>query len=178
MIHNVLVQVIRKYWLAGTLINYILFLKDTISNRSTIKQEHHQQSKFTSRYPTSVTLCNNCELHNNSWCYVITSTTTTHWKLIPIRNWYIHHVKERPPVATTHSKKSSRKDLIDLLLARSLANVDESAPVPQVKKPSSNELFCSSLVEIFDRLSDRNNRMARVEIQQVLLKYEFVEAGN
>ena len=38
---------------------------------------------------------------------------------------------------------------------------------------SSNQLFCDSIVEILDKLPSKKNRMARVEIQQVLMKYEF-----
>ena len=152
--------------------NQLLFLKDTISNRSTIGNlnllpdiQPLSPSVTTANSVTSPDVMSSQAPPPPTESSFLSETATSCKRKTSSGNH-------------TLSKKSSRKDEIDLLLARSLANVDESAPVPQVKKPSSNELFCSSLVEIFDKLSDRNNCMARVEIQQVLLKYEFVEAEN
>ena len=69
-------------------------------------------------------------------------------------------------------KKSERQDKIDLLLVNALSKSDEQKPGTQESK-SSNHLFCDSIVEILDKLPSKKNRMARVEIQQVLMKYEF-----
>ncbi|XP_046863507.1 uncharacterized protein LOC124457274 [Xenia sp. Carnegie-2017] len=76
------------------------------------------------------------------------------------------------PKRTT--KRSDRQDKIDLLLVNALSQSDEQKQQTQDWR-SSNHLFCNSIVEILEKLPPKKNRMARVEIQQVLMKYEFGE---
>lgn len=68
-------------------------------------------------------------------------------------------------------KKMDRQEKIDLLLVDALRKSDDSQDKNSTK--SSNQLFCESIVELLDKLPAQKNRMARVEIQQLLLKYEF-----
>lgn len=42
---------------------------------------------------------------------------------------------------------------------------------------SSDWLFCRSLVGILEKLPSKSNRKARIEVLQVLMKYEFQEGG-
>ena len=70
------------------------------------------------------------------------------------------------------NKRADCQGKNDLLLVNALSKSDD--PSNEISTPrSSNQLFCDSIVEIFNKLSSRNNRLARVEIQQVLLKYKF-----
>ena len=62
------------------------------------------------------------------------------------------------------SKRKSKSEEIDLMLINELSKENNK------KEKTSNELFCSSLVETFDKLTEKRNRMARVEIMQVLKK--------
>lgn len=68
------------------------------------------------------------------------------------------------------------QDKIDLLLVDALRKSDDSQDKNSTK--SSNQLFCDSIVELLDKLPAQKNRMARVEIQQLLLKYEFDNVDN
>lgn len=73
-------------------------------------------------------------------------------------------------------KKMDRQDKIDLLLVDALRKSDDCPEKNPTK--SSNHLFCESIVELLDKLPAQKNRMARVEIQQLLLKYEFDNVDN
>ena len=71
------------------------------------------------------------------------------------------------------ARKQDTHDQIDLLLVNALSK--ENEPPKNETRKSSNELFCASLVEIMDRLSNKHNQMARIGIMQILLKHEFAE---
>ena len=71
------------------------------------------------------------------------------------------------------SKRADRQDKIDLLLVNALSKTEDQTKENSESSKSSNQLFCDSIVEILDKLPPKKNRMARVEIQQVLMKYEF-----
>ena len=71
------------------------------------------------------------------------------------------------------NKKANRQDKIDLLLVNALSKCEDQTTENSESTKSSNQLFCDSIVEILDKLAPKKNRMARVEIQQVLMKYEF-----
>ena len=70
------------------------------------------------------------------------------------------------------NKRVDQQEKIDVVLTNTLPL---SNGYSQVDKESSDWLFCKSLVEILEKMPPKQNRMARVEIQQVLLKYEFLE---
>ena len=78
-----------------------------------------------------------------------------------------------PPVTKTSVKRKSSSD-VDMLLMKALS---DSTPKHETTttSESSDMLFCRSIVEILERLPPRKNRLARMEIQRVLLNYEFDE---
>jgi hypothetical protein len=59
------------------------------------------------------------------------------------------------------------------LLVNALSKSEDQTKENSESSKSSNQLFCDSIVEILDKLPPKKNRMSRVEIQQVLMKYEF-----
>ena len=70
------------------------------------------------------------------------------------------------------SKRQDARDQIDLLLVNALSKGNETS---REKESPKNELFCASLVEVFDRLTRKRNQMARIEIMQLLMKHEFAD---
>lgn len=70
------------------------------------------------------------------------------------------------------TKRADRQEQIDLLLVNALSKSEDS-PATSSEMKSSDQLFCESIVEILNQLPAKKNRMARVEIQQILMKYEF-----
>ena len=69
-------------------------------------------------------------------------------------------------------KHFHRQEKIDLLLVDALTK-SEDVSTQKTEVRSSNQLFCDSIVDILDKLPPKRNRMARVEIQNILIKYEF-----
>ena len=59
-----------------------------------------------------------------------------------------------------------------MLLVNAFSKENEASPKKESRK-SGKELICTSLGEVFDRLTTKKNQMARVEIMQVLVKHEF-----
>jgi len=71
------------------------------------------------------------------------------------------------------SKKTEReREKMDVIIANTLSKLTD-----QIKSDEENSdwLFCKSLVGLLGKLSPKRNRLARMEIQQVLMKYEFGE---
>jgi len=72
------------------------------------------------------------------------------------------------------AKKDERRENIDSLLVKTLARYDEV----ERKENESNEensdwLFLRSLVPILQKLPPKKNRLARMDIQKILMNYEF-----
>ena len=72
-------------------------------------------------------------------------------------------------------KADERRDNIDLLLVNALSKSENSETAAQSSKDeeSSNMLFCKSLVPILESLPPKKNRLARLEIQKLLISLEF-----
>jgi len=69
------------------------------------------------------------------------------------------------------SKYSKReREKLDIIIANTLSKLTDQL---KSDEENSNWLFCKSLVGLLGKLSPRRNRLARMEIQQVLMKYEF-----
>ena len=66
---------------------------------------------------------------------------------------------------------------IDLLLAEALSKSGGSKEKSE-EEDDSDWHFCKSLVSILKKLPPKKNRLARLEIQQVLFRYEFDYEDN
>ena len=88
---------------------------------------------------------------------------------------------ESLPVIEPKSKKRKTAELeriilednkerkeIDKLLLETLANSNQD-------EENEDSLFCRSLIKSFSKMTPKSSRLAKIEIQQVLLKYEFEE---
>ncbi len=62
-----------------------------------------------------------------------------------------------------------RREKIDMLIAHTLSNKDPTRNYSE----DPDFLFCKSLVATLKRLPNKKNAQAKIEIQQVLMKYEF-----
>ena len=72
------------------------------------------------------------------------------------------------------SKRQDTRDQIDFVLVNALSKENEESPKKECPK-SGNDLFCVSLVEVFDRLTKKRNQMAHIKIMQVHMKQEFAD---
>lgn len=84
--------------------------------------------------------------------------------------------RKRSGSSTDHAQskyaKRSQREKLDILIANTIAKVSDQL---KSDEENSNWLFCKSLVGLLGKLPPKRNRLARMEIQQVLMKYEFVE---
>ena len=156
------------------LFDQLLFLKDFVSNRETKSNIYITSDSGSNDIITVI----DDSAHLTPLFTDITPASTTPDittpKVVPKKKKAetggLEEVSSHQP-SRRLNKKSERQDKIDLLLVNALSKSDESMAHSESK--SSNHLFCDSIVEILDKLPSKKNRMARVEIQQVLLKYEF-----
>lgn len=71
-----------------------------------------------------------------------------------------------------HVSKYARRDRekLDVIIANTLAKLTDQL---RSDEENSDWLFCKSIVGLLGKLNPKRNRLARMEIQQVLMKYEF-----
>ena len=149
------------------LFDQLLFLKDFVSNRET--NSHISITSDSGSNDSITVIDDSAHLTPPSTTPDIT-TPKVGPKKRKAETDGLEEISSHQP-SRRLNKKSERQDKIDLLLVNALSKSDESMAYSESK--SSNHLFCDSIVEILDKLPSKKNRMARVEIQQVLLKYEF-----
>ena len=149
------------------LFDQLLFLKDFVSNRET--NSHISITSDSGSNDSITVIDDSAHLTPPSTTPDIT-TPKVGPKKRKAETDGLEEISSHQP-SRRLNKKSERQDKIDLLLVNALSKSDESMAHSESK--SSNHLFCDSIVEILDKLPSKKNRMARVEIQQVLLKYEF-----
>ena len=75
----------------------------------------------------------------------------------------------------TQQRAGKRRDNIDLLLVNALSKCDntETSVRASNDEENSNLLFCKSLVPIWESLPPKKNRLARLEIQKLLIDFVF-----
>ena len=138
------------------LFEQLLFLKDTLLNRPT---ESNIDAITTNDVPE-----------------LLTPETNDLGSELPVSDYEITPQKRKKP-AEGAKKKVDRRDSIDYLLVNALTKTSEANQISTGKitkdDENSNSLFCRSLIPILDGLPDRENRLAKIEIQQILVKYEF-----
>lgn len=71
-----------------------------------------------------------------------------------------------------NASKFPRRDRekLDTIIANTLSKLTDQL---RSDEENSDWLFCKSLVGLLGKLNPKRNRLARMEIQQVLMKYEF-----
>ena len=143
----------------------LLFLKDSISNSKSTS------SNFTLSMPVDLT--NSVEnfdglLQANDQSLEVESTCQKHKSCSPVD---MPSTKKQ----RTQQKADERRDNIDLLLVNALSKCDNTETSVRVSndEENSNLLFCKSLVPILESLPPKKNRLARLEIQKLLIDFEF-----
>lgn len=101
---------------------------------------------------------------------LVGSATTPQLVEAPPKKRARHNVELSQDKNTSVVEKSTEK--LDVYLTDGLTN-GFTLDKPDVE--SSDWLFCRSLVGILEKMPSKNNRKARIEILQVLMKYEFQE---
>lgn len=149
----------------------LLFLKDSISNNKSTS------SNLTLSTPGafgSVDLINsgeNCDglLETNDPSPENESSFQKHKSCSPL------DTPSTKKKQRTQQKADERRDNIDLLLVNALSKCDnyETAVHPSSNEENSNLFFCKSLVPILENLPPKKNRLARLEIQKLLIDFEF-----
>ena len=71
-----------------------------------------------------------------------------------------------------HVGKYARRERekLDVIIANTLSKLTDQL---RSDEENSDWLFCKSIVGLLGKLNPKRNRLARMEIQQVLMKYEF-----
>ncbi|XP_065056835.1 uncharacterized protein LOC135685032 [Rhopilema esculentum] len=68
-----------------------------------------------------------------------------------------------------------RRERMDILLIESIKSNTSKACDSDDSRDDADFLFCKSLVSSLKKMRPKQNRMAKIAIQQILLKYEFEE---
>ncbi|XP_065055214.1 uncharacterized protein LOC135683790 [Rhopilema esculentum] len=68
-----------------------------------------------------------------------------------------------------------RRERMDILLLESIKSNTSKACDSDDSRDDADVLFCKSLVSSLKKMRPKQNRMAKIAIQQILLKYEFEE---
>ena len=77
----------------------------------------------------------------------------------------------RSTLSSPPQSKKNKVDNVEMALIDALKGAPPQ-PTPTVQE-DSDLLFCKSIVPQLRKMEAKKNRMAKIEIQQVLLKYEF-----
>ena len=150
------------------------FLKDSVSNRPTTSNVslpldttvEYQADNTTSERENDLPGDNSPPPSPP----VTTSKTFSDKRKLPVQ----HESMPKRKKAQEEKKLSERRDSIDLLLVNALAQCDNTqGPVRVTESEDSDWLFLRSLVPILQNLSPRQNRLARMDIQRILMDYEF-----
>ena len=78
------------------------------------------------------------------------------------------------PVFVCQAKGNDQSDKIDILLFNAQTQSEEIPSKSKEQKRRSDWLLCQCIVGIFEKLSPKKNRMAKIDIQKILLDYEFI----
>ncbi len=68
-----------------------------------------------------------------------------------------------------------RRERMEVLLLESIKSNASTSCDSDDSRDDADVLLCKSLVPSLKRMRPKQNRMAQIEIQQILLKYEFEE---
>lgn len=139
----------------------LLFIRDTVSNRPT--ESNIQIQEEITEFDVS-SLSSPPESPYTTPAGPAKNTCDTPKFGKPYKKMRLDKSKQNEELA-------ERRDTIDLLLAEALTTPKEGG----CDDDNSDLLFCKSLVKSLQRLPARKNILAKIEIQQVLLKHEFDE---
>ena len=132
----------------------LLFMKDTVANRAT-------ESNISERLPSPSTIASSSASLQSTQAQASDDT-----------------VQKRKNIDTRDTRKSKkindRKESIDYLLIEALNKTKDEVPAEE-KEDDKDLLFVKSIVPILKILPPKKNRLAKIEIQQLLLRYEFDE---
>ena len=146
----------------------LLFIRDTVSNKPTESNLHMPTANQNSvEYPPGLLEQNAREeihLSPSSPTPSLTSNSSNHTVSSQAAS-----SKKRKREEAFFRESKERRDKLDTLITK----VFDEEKHTEVVDDDPELLFCKSLAPTLRRLDNKNKMMAQIEIQQVLLKYEF-----
>ena len=152
----------------------LLFLKDSVSNRRT--ESNLNMTPLSPTPPPSLSYLNVLSPTQPDDLIQPNDDLTPPISPTPSSSGQNRKLDSDSRSAKKFKKASDRRDSIDYLIIDALkntSNTDQTSGSSCQDKEDHDLLFLKSVAPLLSNLPPRKNRMAKIEIQQLLLRYEF-----